>query len=202
MTTRYISSWNTLLSLKVCVIAGLKCYFCWIYKTLLLLQSYFLTPLTLVSTIRFLCFVSGVQSSLISPGLILPCFAQLSAPNVFASCLLLLQPRFKCPFQEEKPACLSCSKKKRSCSELEEWITIPSFMLVTLKGIKIEGFQGRKIPITKLQMLQMLVSLWAKDVWKQIFLLTNTPVTVLKKIRSVTSSAHLWMCIASKFRVF
>lgn len=32
-------------------------------------------------------------------------------------------------------------------------------MLVTLKGIKIEGFQGRKIPITMLQMLQKVVSL-------------------------------------------
>lgn len=113
MTTRYISSWNTLLSLKVCVIAGLKCYFCWVYKTLHFLQIYFLSPLKLVSNIRFLCIVYRVQSSLISPGLKSPCSAQLSAPNVFASCLLLLQPCFKCPFQEEKPACLGCSKKKR-----------------------------------------------------------------------------------------
>lgn len=45
----------------------------------------------------------------------------------------------------------------------------------------MEGFQGRKLPITRLQMLQKVVSLSAKDVWKQIFLLTNTPVTVLKK---------------------
>lgn len=110
---RYISSLSTLLSFKLCVIAGLKCYFCWIHKTLLFLQIYFFTPLKLVSNSRFLCFVSRVQRSLISSGLILPCFAQLSAPNVFASCLLLLQPCFKCPFQEEKPACMGFSKKKR-----------------------------------------------------------------------------------------
>lgn len=199
MTTRYISSLNTQLSLKLCVIAGLKCYFCWIYKT----SSYRFTSSLLSSlspTADFCALFLESRAHSSHQGWY--CHALLSwvQPMFLPVACCCSNPISNAHFRKRNLLAWAAAKRKGS-SELRKWITIPSFMLVTLKGIKIEGFHGRKIPITRLQMLQKVFSLWEKDVWKQIFLLTNTPVTILKKIGSVTCSAHLWMCIASEFRV-
>lgn len=160
MTTRYISNLNTLLSLKLCVIAGLKCYFCWIYKTLLFLRFTSSLFSSLSPTAGFCALSPESRAHSSHQGWY--CHASLSwVPPMFlpvACCCS--NPASNAHFRKRHLLAWAGTKRK-GCSELGEWITIPSFMLVTLKGIKIEGFQGRKIPITRLQMLQKVVSLWA-----------------------------------------
>jgi len=77
---------------------------------------------------------------------------------------------------------------RKNCPKLAERIPVPSFMLLTLKSIKIECFQGRKIPSIRLPMPRKLVSLRARHVREEILPLTNTPVSVLKQFRSLTCS--------------
>lgn len=117
-------------------------------------------------------------------------------PSV-VECCSLVPPMLQTPVSGTE-TCLP-GLEQLGCPKLVERIPIPSFMLVTLKSIKIEGFQGRKKSQHQATDATEDGFAMSKGCWE-----THTPFNkYIGHCLETIYISHLlcvWRCTASKFR--